>query len=90
MKVTLSSYLSLSLSLSLSLPFISPLSPSFHPSCTLTSSSLHTLTDRTSIVITHHMSTIKNADIIAVINASTVAEIGTHKELMTKQGATTG
>jgi ABC-type multidrug transport system fused ATPase/permease subunit len=32
------------------------------------------------------MSTIKNADVIAVINAGKIAEIGTHKELMTKQG----
>ena len=32
------------------------------------------------------MSTIKNADVIAVINAGKVAEIGTHEELMKKQG----
>ena len=42
--------------------------------------------DRTSVVITHRMSTIKNADIIAVINGGRVTEMGTHKELMAKQG----
>ena len=41
---------------------------------------------RTTLVIAHRLSTIKNADCIAVIDEKGVAEVGTHQELMTKQG----
>lgn len=42
---------------------------------------------RTSIVIAHRLSTVKNADKIAVIDNGVVAEEGTHDELIAKKGA---
>ena len=42
---------------------------------------------RTSIVITHRLSTIHNADCIAVIHNGEVIESGTHTELMAQHGA---
>ncbi|KAL6475849.1 hypothetical protein MHYP_G00143480 [Metynnis hypsauchen] len=42
---------------------------------------------RTCIVIAHRLTTIQNADIIAVIQDGQVAEQGAHSELMAKQGA---
>jgi ATP-binding cassette subfamily B protein len=41
---------------------------------------------RTSIVIAHRLSTVRNADRIAVIDAEQVLEQGSHKELMSLQG----
>lgn len=41
---------------------------------------------RTSIVIAHRLSTVRNADRIAVIDAEQVLEQGSHKELMALQG----
>lgn len=41
---------------------------------------------RTSIIIAHRLSTIRNADRIAVIDGEGIAEIGTHQELMAKNG----
>ncbi|MBU2019558.1 MAG: ABC transporter ATP-binding protein/permease, partial [Bacteroidetes bacterium] len=41
---------------------------------------------RTSIVIAHRMSTIKNADKILVIKDGTISESGTHQTLMTEDG----
>ena len=40
----------------------------------------------TTIVIAHRLSTIRNADKIAVVDNGAVAEIGTHDELMAKDG----
>jgi ATP-binding cassette subfamily B protein len=41
---------------------------------------------RTSMIIAHRLSTIQNADIIAVIDGKGIAELGTHSELMQKNG----
>ena len=41
---------------------------------------------RTSFVIAHHLSTIKSADLILVINNGDIVEQGTHEELLAKQG----
>jgi subfamily B ATP-binding cassette protein MsbA len=41
---------------------------------------------RTSVVIAHHLSTIRRADIIFVLQGSMLVEQGTHDELMAKSG----
>ncbi|MBO4615101.1 MAG: ABC transporter ATP-binding protein [Bacteroidales bacterium] len=42
--------------------------------------------NRTSIVVAHRLSTIKNADIIIVLNEGQIVETGKHDELIAKQG----
>lgn len=42
--------------------------------------------NRTTLVIAHRLSTVESADKIIVLSAGTVAEIGTHKELMSHGG----
>jgi subfamily B ATP-binding cassette protein MsbA len=42
--------------------------------------------NRTSIVIAHRLSTIQNADMIVVIDSGSIAEQGSHKELVEKDG----
>ena len=41
---------------------------------------------RTTIIIAHRLSTIKNADTIAVVEGEHIVEMGSHKELMDKDG----
>ena len=41
---------------------------------------------RTSIIIAHRLSTVKNADIILVVNDGKIVESGTHRELLEKKG----
>jgi ATP-binding cassette subfamily B protein len=42
--------------------------------------------DRTSFVVAHRLSTIKNADLILVMKDGNVIESGNHEELLAKQG----
>lgn len=41
---------------------------------------------RTTIVIAHRLSTVKNANVIAAIQDGAVVEMGTHSELMKTEG----
>ena len=43
-------------------------------------------TGRTTLAIAHRLSTLKDADMLAVINEGAVVETGTHEELMRKKG----
>ncbi|KAK4272062.1 hypothetical protein QN277_020662 [Acacia crassicarpa] len=45
------------------------------------------IVDRTTIVVAHRLSTIKNADLIAVVQNGVIAEKGNHKTLLKKSGA---
>ena len=41
---------------------------------------------KTSIIIAHHLATIRNADVIFVVKDCTVVERGTHEQLMAADG----
>lgn len=45
---------------------------------------------RTTIIIAHRLSTIKNADEIAVVEGESIVELGSHDELMAKDGIYAG
>lgn len=47
----------------------------------------HLVKDRTTLIVAHRLSTIRNADHIAVIGKGGLIEYGTYEELMEKQGA---
>jgi subfamily B ATP-binding cassette protein MsbA len=42
--------------------------------------------DRTTVVVAHRLSTIKNADQIAYVEEGRVVELGTHAQLIEKGG----
>ena len=46
----------------------------------------HVIRGRTSIVIAHRLSTVKDADLILVVKAGKIIEQGTHDELLAKKG----
>jgi len=43
--------------------------------------------DRTVLVIAHRLSTVRNADMIVVINEGNIVEKGSHEELLEQKGA---
>jgi len=44
------------------------------------------LKDRTTLIIAHRLSTVRNADVIVVMDRGTVREIGNHNSLMAQKG----
>ncbi len=46
----------------------------------------HLMTNRTSFIIAHRLSTIKQADRILYINKGSIAEMGSHQELLKRKG----
>ncbi len=44
------------------------------------------MVDRTTIVVAHRLSTVRSADLIIVLDAGRLIEVGTHAELITRRG----
>ncbi|MFX1483571.1 MAG: hypothetical protein ACFFCP_10310, partial [Promethearchaeota archaeon] len=42
--------------------------------------------DRTTFIITHRLSTVRNADLIVMMERGQIVEMGSHEELMAKEG----
>lgn len=45
---------------------------------------------RTTLIVAHRLSTVRNADLIAVVDGEHIAELGSHSELMEKNGIYAG
>ena len=46
----------------------------------------HLMKGRTTVIIAHHLSTIRHANVILVVNGSDVVEQGTHETLLAQGG----
>ena len=44
------------------------------------------MTDRTSVIVAHRLSTVRDADVIGVLDHGQLVEWGSHEELMAREG----